>query len=981
MLHDNQTKTPEIQEDSNGASAIPDTCADIDLGAVNLQRVRKFSLIMAWINFFCLLGSSYSFFASRSGPTLVVKKIMVFHSVAAVVYLTLYLIPFKKLGHGRLPFNSDRISVWMFSLLSILFFIFLSLISNYHEGAGFIALLIVCGLILAFHRSLLDSLFTLFASLVAYWMALNNIDTGQGLSTQFINALVFSGVVFGISRHYYQSKTTDREDRNEKRLQDEIKQLKSIEKTLLSINRNLLQGVFRIDQQGHLVYVNEFLVRLFGYQSSESMTSDWNLNRIISARDVRQIRTDIETKGYVRDREIRYVRSDGSVFWGLISCTSCCDDENIYYDGIIIDNTERKNNERILENLSLVASKTDNAVFIIDREEKIEWVNEGFTRMTGYQFQEALGKKPGILFQGEHTDPAAIRLLGERISRGEGFSGELLNYRKDGSELWVHFTLNPILNQRKEIIKYVAVESDITDRKRVEQELIKAKEQAEASMKAKDQFLSMVSHELRTPLNAVIGMTHLLLQEEPREDQLQQLKTINTSGQYLLALINDILDFSKIEAGKIAIDPINFNFHQLINDLEQTFFYNAQEKNIKFFIEIDPAIPRALIGDPVRLNQVLVNLVGNSIKFTDVGFVKLDVSALSDDDGVFHLKFTITDTGIGIPEDKLAAIFEKFEQVEGPNKRGGTGLGLAITKNLIDLMGGMIHVESELGKGSEFTFDLYFSTGEEEELEESASAAHNIIDNLDQLQVLLVEDNKINQLVAAKFLKQWKIQFDIADNGKQAIGLAQSKRYDIILMDLQMPELDGESAAIEIRNNEGYSHVPIIALTAASLESKERVYKAGMNDFLIKPFNPVELYNKLKKYADGIPTPMIKQENLEGLDISGMQKISDGDTQFLLELLRLCVEQFKSLPVQLKEALKDNNLIEARKIIHKINPSIKMLQFYQLEKTTMEFQKLLKKEEESGEIERKANELIEIIGRIETLLMDKAAELNRKLAV
>lgn len=930
---------------------------------------------MAWINLGCMAVVCFDYILQKSPGFPAIKGIIYFHTIAALVYLS-FFAGFDRIFNLSTTRTHPRAYALAFSAVSICYYLFLSFIPAYHDVFGIVALIILCGLLLAFYMPLFDGLALLAVGLAAYGFAAGQIERSV-VAEQFIQALLFSGVVFLVSRRYYAMKSEEFLKRDQ---MDEQSggQLKSIEKTLLSINRNLLQGVFRIDENGGLIYANDYLVSFLGYRTAAELKANWNLSRLVLPEDARKIRSDIVARGYVRDMDIRYIREDGSVFWGLMSCAVTSDDGQIFYDGIVLDNTERKNNERMLENLSLVASKTDSAVFIIDADEKIEWVNDAFTRMTGYRLDEAVGKKPGILFQGANTDLKEIKELAKKIRRCESYSGELVNYRKDGSELWVHFTLNPILDKNNEIVKYVAVQTDITARKMVEKELIKAKEEAEASMKAKDQFLSMVSHELRTPLNAVLGMTHLLLQEDPREDQIQQLKTINISGQYLLALINDILDCSRIEAGKISIDAVHFNFHELINVLEQTFYYNAQEKNIRFCIEIDPEIPRALYGDPVRLNQVLVNLIGNAIKFTDEGFVKLKVWPLSQNHETVHLKFSVTDTGIGIPQDKLSVIFNKFEQVDTQRKRGGTGLGLTITKSLVELMGGSIQAESELGAGSEFTFDLRFGVGDERKIQSGAPPDSQAIDGFEKLQVLLVEDNKINQLVAAKFLNQWKVKYDIAEDGRQAIRMSEEKCYNLILMDLQMPGLDGISAAREIRKKAGYANTPIIALTAATLDAKERVYGAGMNDILIKPFNPVEFHNILKKYADREDKPLTcRNENFEGIDISEMQKISDGDTQFLLELLKLCVEQFQCLPGQLKEALKDNNLAEARKIIHKINPSIKMLQYYQLEKTTMEFQKLLKKEGQIEEIEEKANELIAIIGRIETLLMEKAAELAK----
>jgi PAS domain S-box-containing protein len=958
-----------------------------DLQHINLQRAGIMSLFMMGFNILSLLLCVYYCYKSPEGGASS-NRIVILHASIAASYSIVYLIVKNNLlAKMSLPIKG-RLLIWWFTLLSYAFIIVIASVERYAGVVPSVCLLFFCGLLILFYQNLFDLVFLVIIGFSVCILAFNmTITEPVAYSGQMANLLIFSFIFLVISRGLYYNKS--RELINLKQLKNQTDQLDeknskliNIENTLSSINKNLMQGLFRMDKIGNLIYLNDFLIKLFGYKSEDKMIRDWNLKRILSNKEIYQIKCIIEKKGYVKDREITYVRKDGSLFCGLINCSVTIMGDNVYYDGVVIDNTERKNNEKMLENLSLVASKTDNAVFIIDKEEKIEWVNESFVRITGYSFEEAIGIKPGILFQGKNTDPKTIMQIGDRIGRGESFTGELLNYRKDGSELWVHFALNPILDERKEIIKYVAVESDITERKNVEKELIKAKEQAEMSMKAKGQFLSMVSHELRTPLNAVIGMTHLLLQEYPREDQLQNLKTIKTSGEYLLALINDILDFSKIEAGKISIDHTNFSFQSLIQALEQTFYYLAREKNIRFYLDINPEIPNALVGDPMRLNQILVNLIGNSIKFTDAGHVKLTIRCLSSDEKNIHLKFLVTDTGIGIPADKLDAIFERFEQVVDRNKRGGTGLGLAITKSLVELMGGVINVESELGKGSEFSFDLYFEEGDEMQLDDSKSSAYNIVDNLEELHILLVEDNKINQLVASKFLKQWKVKFDMADNGQKAIELTMEHNYDMILMDLQMPVMDGISATIEIRKLPGYHHVPIIALTAASLETKEDVYLAGMNDFLIKPFNPVELYNKIKKFsmAEYKLQSSVGTECAMDLDITGIQRISDGDSQFLLKLLNMCEEQFKNLPAQLLIALKANNLGDARNIIHKIRPSIKMLQYYQLEKITSEFNNLLKDNSQKSEvIESKAAEFNEIISKMEKMLSDKTKELNKKL--
>jgi PAS domain S-box-containing protein len=960
-----------------------------DLQQINLHRVRILSLLLVAINLLSLFACFYYCYNFGNGNFLASALLMIFHMGTGIGFLRIYLV-LQKINEGKTNKTpKGRHMVWLFSMLFYSVLIHIAVVDVYAAIAPSLSIMMFCITLIAFYRNPKDLIYTYFIGLfLNFAIFILVMEEGHFFSGYLFNLCTFSIIFLFISRSMYHNKIDELLRTNQ--LKDQRDQLNiqnilliDIESTLSSIHRNIQQGLFRLDQKGNLIYANDFLVGLFGYQSSIQMMQDWNLKKILTKKDLLLLTAAIKKEGFIKDKEIKHIKDNGSIFWGLINCSATSIGDTVFYEGIIIDNTLRKENEKVLENLSLVASKTDNAVFIIDKEEKIEWVNESFIRITGYSFEEAVGKKPGILFQGENTDPTTIMQIGEKINRGEGFSGELLNYRKDGSEFWVHFTLNPILNESKEIIKYVAVESDITERKNVEKELIKAKEEAETSMKAKEQFLSMVSHELRTPLNAVIGMTHLLLQEDPRNDQLQNLKTIKTSGEYLLALINDILDFSKIEAGKISISQTNFSFRELIHNLEQTFYYHAQEKNIRLFIDICPRVPNALIGDPVRLNQILVNLIGNSIKFTDVGHVKLTVRCEELDTQRCNLKFQVTDTGIGIPAEKLNLIFERFEQVNDKAKRGGTGLGLAITKSLIELMGGTIKAESELGIGSEFSFDVCLEKGEEKQLENVKSSSYNIIDDLSNIKILLVEDNKINQLVAAKFLKQWKIDFDIADNGQKAVALSAEHDYDLILMDLQMPVMDGIAATREIRKLPGYHFVPIVALTAASLETKDDAYQVGMNDFLIKPFNPVELYNKIKKIAnsDFKPSSKLGIDNIEELDISGIQKISDGDSRFLLVLLNMCVEQFRNLPHHLNCALKENNIREAKNLIHKISPSIKMMQCYELEKITLEFSQLLKENGNRGEIQQKSDEIIAIVSKMERLLIDKATELNNKLMV
>ena len=507
------------------------------------------------------------------------------------------------------------------------------------------------------------------------------------------------------------------------------------------------------------------------------------------------------------------------------------------------DVTERMKGEE-LELLAIAATKSFNSVVIANKHGEIEWVNEGFTKLSGYKLEDI-----------NPDEKSLFKIIKEvNFQKGKDFSQHTfgktpISYErecltKDGKKYWVISTITPVLDKKGEIERIIAIDTDITHRKQVEEELLRINN-------IKEQFLTNMSHEIRTPMNAIVGFTDLLLKTELTADQKQCIDAVKTSGRNLIVIINDILDFSKIEAGKITFEQIEFDLKHLISTLTELILPKSMEKNIKISTKIDKRIPEQLIGDPTRLNQIFLNLVGNAIKFTEKGDVKIYADFVSEDDEHIELKFSVKDTGIGIPEDKLGCVFEGFMQATNDTNRKycGTGLGLTIVKQLVELQGGSIAVKSTINLGTSFIFNLKFQKILPSlALKSEFSGKTSELEHIEVLNILLVEDNRLNQILAKKVLTNWKWNVDVADNGLIALQKLKNTTYDIVLMDIQMPEMDGYEATRQIRklSNPTKRDIPIIALTAHAITGEtEKCYNAGMNDYITKPFDEKVLYEKI----------------------------------------------------------------------------------------------------------------------------------------
>ncbi|CAM3679005.1 ATP-binding protein [Mucilaginibacter galii] len=391
------------------------------------------------------------------------------------------------------------------------------------------------------------------------------------------------------------------------------------------------------------------------------------------------------------------------------------------------------------------------------------------------------------------------------------------------------------------------------DQSRLNENLEIAIDKAEKSSLAKSEFLSTMSHEIRTPLNAVIGMSNLLMMGNPRPDQEENLEILKFSASNLLAIVNDVLDFNKIESGKVVFENIRFNLTELMHNICGGQIIKANEKGLIFKLKIDDVLRnKIVIGDPTRITQIIFNLVSNAIKFTRQGYVEVKVHCMEDRHNQVIIRFSVKDSGIGIERDNLNAIFEPFtqESITTTRKYGGTGLGLAIVKRLLELRGVNMEVMSKPGQGSEFSFNLDLPVATEK-LEEPAAQPSIVFDadqTLNNLHILVAEDNMVNTMLMKKFFSKWQVQSSFAENGERAVEMMQYGNFDIVLMDLQMPVLNGFDAAMEIRRmpDAQKASIPIIALTASALtDIREKVFNAGMNDYVSKPFKPEELKEKI----------------------------------------------------------------------------------------------------------------------------------------
>jgi PAS domain S-box-containing protein len=505
----------------------------------------------------------------------------------------------------------------------------------------------------------------------------------------------------------------------------------------------------------------------------------------------------------------------------------------------------RDKNEE-LQNFALIVKNSPDIISVVDaRGYRIQSINPAVEKILGFKPVHFIGKS--ILDMVVEEDKTEFRKkLGQIIKDNTEFTVFEVRFNTfEQTTIWVECRIS-----YQNALLFFNI-SDISHTKSYQEQLIKLKDAAEHGKKVKENFLANMSHELRTPIGGIIGLTDMLKKTQVTDQQSNMLELLDTSSQSLLGVINDVLDISKIEAGKFSIVQSPGNLIELLNSVFNLLKFKADKKSIDLILEVADDIPEYIMVDSLRLNQILMNLLSNAINFTERGHVKLKVQVLKRSGDAVKLKFSIEDTGIGIPANKIKSIFDSFEQAEKNTSKtyGGTGLGLAIVKKLVELKGGELNVSSKIGKGSIFSF-VNWHTVVSKPQDGSADALVAEMKPFQNISMLVAEDNLVNQFMLAKLLKDWNVEFDMVDNGRKALEKLREKNYDLVLMDTHMPEMNGYIAARAIRMGfeEPKRSVPILSLSASALEKEHNeALAAGMNDALSKPFKPLQLYEKIAR--------------------------------------------------------------------------------------------------------------------------------------
>jgi PAS domain S-box-containing protein len=665
--------------------------------------------------------------------------------------------------------------------------------------------------------------------------------------------------------------------------------------------------------------------------------------------------------------EERYVLSNGNEQYVLRRLFPVLNNAGKVYlvIGYGIDITERKKFEVALkaneEKYRGIIANMNLGLMEMDKNGKIIFANQTLLKMTGINEVEANGYNSK-----RFLDTSSVNLVEERLKqRAEGISEAYeVQTNINGQRGWWFVSSAPKYSPAGKHVGSIVICLDITNQKKLEQELIKSREQAEQLAKAKEIFLANMSHEIRTPMNAILGMGNQLAKTNLTEQQNFYLNTIATAAENLLVIINDILDFSKIEAGKLNVEKIGFEPKMIAGNAMHVLMHKAEEKGIKLINSFcDTRLSPVLLGDPYRLNQVMLNLISNAIKFTEKGFVDIIFEVIDETSTHQTVKGCVIDTGIGMDNDFVEKIFDKFSQeYESVSRKfGGTGLGMSICKELVQLMGGTIEVESSKGNGTVVSFTIEFEKGDTANLPQSNSESFTG-DFISNKTILVTDDNEMNRLVASTILENYGATILEAANGEEALSMLDKNIVDLVLMDIQMPVLNGYEAIRLIRKQA--NNIPVIALTANAIKGEaDKCLEAGMNDYIAKPFKEEEFLKKIAywlrkeiKISEQKSAPSSSTEEMM-YDLGVLNSISKGNHDFVNKMLNLFCEQAPVMVKQMKEAYDQKNLEAMGAIAHKMKPSIDNLKIESLKQVIRKIEKHGKEMNDAADL----NELLDTI--------------------
>ncbi|MDI1232731.1 MAG: PAS domain S-box protein [bacterium] len=704
------------------------------------------------------------------------------------------------------------------------------------------------------------------------------------------------------------------------------------------IMNSALDAIISINDHGLITFWNPQAEKIFGWKEEEVLNK--SLSEVIipekyvknHERGMASYRANKEGPLLEKLLELKTKHKLGHEFPVELSITPIHFDGKVFFCSFIRDISERKLAEQVLakseEKYRSIIANMNLGLLEVDNKDVIRFCNQSFSIISGYSFEEMIGRRASDIFI-EVQNKNVIEEKRKNRKNGISDSYELFVKNKLGEDRCWLISGAPNINEKGKVIGSIGIHLDITEKKKLEKEIEIALEKAQIASNAKETFLANMSHEIRTPLNAIIGMVRELGRESLTPKQITYLSNSETAAKHLLSMVNNVLDMSKIEAGAVKFVENQFNLISVVKMVESILFIKAKEKDLVLRTSLSPDIKMALIGDSSRIRQILINIVDNAIKFTQAGEVVLAVEVLSTTETQQNIHFKITDTGIGMSKQFINHIFEKFSQedVNSSRKVQGTGLGMAITQEIVNKMGGHLEIQSEQGVGTSVEFILSLPIGDSSSILSTLNLT--IDESLAGLNCLLVEDNDMNRMIALKSLQAFGCKVTEATDGLMAIHLLRSESFDFILMDIQMPKMDGIETTKFIRNELNLI-TPIIALTANVFKSDIDLYlSVGMNEYVTKPYEEENLFTaivkslKLKNKKNDIEKFFYPDRKL--YDLVKLYEMSRGDDQFVLKMVKLFIEQTPIAIIELKRAFYNKDLSRIGKIAHRIKPSIEIM--------------------------------------------------------